>query len=291
MPSVAKRSCLIYFCQHKYITTIIFYPQIANKLFAIRVFIAFRNNASYSRWWEARVLWGGILNSSRIFARQIINNADDAFQAKKIDYETAESFKKELVFRQIAYAHALNMHLRKAMKWDMMNEFLSQEEWEQIRNSHNIPNLLIFKQGNRIKDGIRSGILGSFDSIGLEPVLSSFQNNQGGCERIKNTPLMRQYHYFTRLFLYVFIITVPFSLIGDFSKMHMDVLTIPVSMVIVFVFAVIGKVGEVNEDPFENRITDVPMSAIANTIERDLKTMLGMKEIPSPHTPKEGYLY
>jgi putative membrane protein len=62
-------------------------------------------------------------------------------------------------------------------------------------------------------------------------------------------------------------------------------------MVIIFVFSVIGKVGEVNEDPFENRITDVPMSAIANTIERDLKTMLGMKEIPSSHAQKDGYLY
>jgi putative membrane protein len=73
--------------------------------------------------------------------------------------------------------------------------------------------------------------------------------------------------------------------------MQMDILTIPVSMVIVFVFAVIGKVGEVNEDPFENKITDVPMTAIANTIERDLKTMLGMKDIPSLHAPKDGYLY
>jgi putative membrane protein len=191
---------------------------------ALAIFIAFRNNASYSRWWEARTLWGSILNSSRIIARQIINNADDAFQAKKIDLETTESFKKELILRQIAYAHALCLHLRQEKGWDKMTQYISQEEWDTIRNSHNIPNLLLLKQGHRVKDGIRSGILGSFDSIGLEPVMSSFQNTQGGCERIKNTPLMRQYHYFTRLFLYVFIITIPFSLIGDFSKMNLEVI-------------------------------------------------------------------
>ena len=66
---------------------------------------------------------------------------------------------------------------------------------------------------------------------------------------------------------------------------------IPVSVIISFVFAIIGKVGEVNEDPFENRITDVPLTALCNTIERDLKEMLGEEELPLKTLPENGFLY
>lgn len=134
-------------------------------------------------------------------------------------------------------------------------------------------------------------ILGAFDNISLEPTLAGFNNFQGACERIKNTPLLRQYHFFTKLFLLVFMAILPFSLIADFSKMGVPVLMIPLSILVSFVFGVMGKVGEVNEDPFENRITDIPMSAMCNTIERDLKEMLGESDLPYKLTSKDGFLF
>lgn len=133
-------------------------------------------------------------------------------------------------------------------------------------------------------------VLGAFDNISMEPVLASFNNYQGSCERIKNTPLLRQYHFFTLLFLYAFMLVLPFSLIADFMKSGIAGLMVPVSVLISFVFAVMAKVGEVNEDPFENRITDVSMSAICNTIERDLKEMLGEAELPDKIQPVSGHL-
>jgi putative membrane protein len=125
----------------------------------------------------------------------------------------------------------------------------------------------------------------------MEGQLLALTNHQGGCERIKNTPLLRQYDYFTKVFLYTFMLLLPFCLIGDFTKMELGFLLIPVSVLISFVFSIIGKVGEVNEDPFENKITDVPLTALCNTIERDLREMLGEVDLPDKKVPKNGFLF
>ena len=258
---------------------------------ALAIFLAFRNNNSYNRWWEARTVWGNIINNSRIFARQIIANADSALSSGKVSAEQINDYKKEMVYRQIAFTHALRLHLRGQKSLDELKHLLPKEEFEHAVQKQNIPNYLLFVQGKRIKEGMKMEILGAFDNISLEPTLAVFNNFQGACERIKNTPLLRQYHFFTKLFLWVFMAILPFALITDFSKMGAPALMIPLSILVAFVFGVMGKVGEVNEDPFENRITDIPMSAMSNTIERDLKEMLGESVLPPKHGPQDGFLF
>jgi putative membrane protein len=257
---------------------------------ALAIFLAFRNNNAYNRWWEARTLWGNIINNSRIFARQIIANAANAAAINKATKIETDAYSKELVYRQIAFAHALRLHLRKQDSWEEIKSFLPENEYTQLEEKINKPNYLLQTQGIRIKEGMRSEILGPFDNISLEPTLAGFNNFQGACERIKNTPLLRQYHYFTRLFLLVFMAVLPFSLISDFTKMGYPALMVPLSILVSFVFGVMGKVGEVNEDPFENRITDVPLAALCNTIERDLKEMLGETHLPPKLEPVKGFL-
>jgi putative membrane protein len=258
---------------------------------ALAIFLAFRNNNAYSRWWEARTIWGGIINNSRIFSRQIIANAEHAAHIGKSTIQETKDFKKELVYRQIAFAHCLRLHLRKQNDWKEIQHLITEDEYHQLLIKHNKPNFLLQVQGVRIKEGMRTEILGAFDNISLEPTLAGFNNFQGACERIKNTPLLRQYHFFTKLFLLVFISLLPFSLITDFYKTGFPTLMIPVSMLISFVFGVMGKVGEVNEDPFENQITDIPMSSMCNTIERDLKEMLAETDLPHKYEPKNGFLF
>jgi putative membrane protein len=258
---------------------------------ALAIFLAFRNNNAYNRWWEARTIWGNIINNSRIFARQVIANADHAVEIGKISADTAGQYKKEMLYRQIAFAHALRLHLRKQNEWEEIKPLLAEDEFARLVSKTNKPNFLLQEQGHRIKEGMRSEILGAFDNISLEPTLSGFNNFQGACERIKNTPLLRQYHFFTYLFLLVFMAVLPFSLIGDFNRSGMPALMIPLSILVSFVFGVMGKVGEVNEDPFENKITDVPLSALCNTIERDLKEMLGVTELPARLEPDRGFLF
>jgi putative membrane protein len=258
---------------------------------ALAIFLAFRNNNAYNRWWEARTIWGNIINNSRIFARQIIANAENAVEIGKSSRQDVDNYKKELVYRQIAFAHVLRLHLRKQQNWEELRSLLSENEYLEMTQKANKPNYLLQKQGVRIKEGMRSEILGAFDNISLEPTLAGFNHAQGACERIKNTPLLRQYHFFTKLFLLVFMAVLPFSLISDFNKVGVPLLMIPFSILISFVFGVMGKVGEVNEDPFENLITDVPMTSMCNTIERDLKEMLGETELPARLEPKNGFIF
>ena len=258
---------------------------------ALAIFIAFRNNSSYSRWWEARTLWGGIINSSRVLARLVITFTDSHSHQQNYEKERSEQFKKETIYKVIAWVHALRLHLRKQDTWHELKPFLSTQEFEQLEKSQNKPNYLHLLSGKKIYEAMANGTLGDFDSFQMEGQLLALANYQGGCERIKNTPLLRQYDFFTRVFLYTFMLLLPFSLIGDFTKMNIDYLMIPVSIIISFVFAIIGKVGEVNEDPFENRITDVPLTAMCNTIERDLREMLGENDLPKKLEAENGFLF
>lgn len=257
---------------------------------ALAIFIAFRNQSSYNRWWEARTIWGSIINNSRIFARQIIANVDNAVATGKANRQGADLYKKEMIDRQIAFAHSLRLHLRKQHNFEEFKHLLSAAEFSAIQQQQNIPNMLLLTQGLRIKEAIQKEMLGAFDNISMEPNLATFNNWQGACERIKNTPLPMSYQYFTRLFLYVFIFLLPFCLMGDFSKMNISAMVIPLSFIISFVFAVMNRVGQINENPFENQTSDIPMTAMCNTIERDLKEMIG-EEMPEKMEAKKGYLY
>jgi putative membrane protein len=258
---------------------------------ALAIFIAFRNNSAYSRWWEARTLWGGIINSSRVFARLLITFTDSHSHTQQEGKERREQFKKEMIHYTIAWAHALRLHLRKQNDWHELKTWLSEQDNAALKDVQNKPNYLHMVIGKKIYQAMANGTLAGFDSFQLEGQLLALANYQGGCERIKNTPLLRQYDFFTRLFLYTFILLLPFTLLGDFVKMNIPYMLVPISVIISFVFAIIGKVGEVNEDPFENQITDVPITALCNTIERDLLEMLGEHHLPDKTAPERGYLF
>ena len=257
---------------------------------ALAIFIGFRNNNAYGRWWEARQLWGGIVNSSRVLARLIITFTDSHAHQPNYDAARSMAFKRDMVQRTIAWAHAMRLHLRVQSDWSPVTALLPAEERAAIAQAANKPNLIMQGMGHRIYRAMADGTLGGFDSFQMEGQLLALANYQGGCDRIKNTPLLRQYHYFTRLFLQVFIMLLPFCLVTDLERMGISWAVVPLSVIIAFVFAIIGKVGEVNEDPFEGRITDVPLTAICNTIERDLRELLGERALPEKLQPVGGYL-
>jgi ion channel-forming bestrophin family protein len=258
---------------------------------ALAIFIAFRNNSSYSRWWEARTLWGGIINSNRVLARLVISFADSHSNSQLYQQEKSHQFKTSIIYLSIAWCHCLRLHLRKQTHWEELKQNMGENEFRLMLEKQNKPNYIQLLISKKIYEAMNSGVLAGFDSFQLEGQLLTLANYQGGCERIKNTPLLRQYDFFTRVFLYVFMSILPLCLIGDFQKLQIEELMVPISIIISFVFAIIGKVGEVNEDPFENRITDVPLSALCNTIERDLREMLGETELPIKLESSNGYLY
>ncbi|TAE17156.1 MAG: hydrogenase [Bacteroidetes bacterium] len=256
---------------------------------ALAIFLGFRNNSSYSRWWEARQLWGGIVNSSRVLARLIVTFTDSHAHQPNYEQARSEKFKKSLVYKQIAWAHALRLHLRRQDDWQDLQSFLSEEEFAELAKAQNKPNYLQMMMGRQVYKAMADGTLGGFDSFQMEGQLVSLANFQGGCERIKNTPMLTQYDFFTRVFILIFITLLPFSIVEAFKTA--PYLVVPFTMLIGFVFVTINKVGVVNENPFENKIQDVPMTAICVEIERDLLETLGETNLPAKAEPKEGFLF
>jgi ion channel-forming bestrophin family protein len=255
---------------------------------AMAIFVAFRNNASFGRWWEARTAWQSIHNASRNFARHLVSFTNDGVQADRVTPEQAHSYCSELIGRQIAFAHLLRHQLRGTTGWDDVTSLVSAEELATLRVTINPANRLLVTQGTRIKDGIREGLLGQFDPISIEPNFGQFTVQQGMLERIKNTPTPRQYEYFTRVFVLLFATVLPFALLSVFTTTW---LVIPTSSLLAGVFIVMATVGSANENPMENLTTDIPLTAICTDIERDLRDALGEANLPAALTPTDGYLW
>lgn len=261
---------------------------------ALAIFVAFRNNSAYGRWWEARKLWGGIVNSSRVFARLVITFTDSHSHQSNYDKSRSEAFKKSLVYKQIAWVHAMRLHLRKQDTWSEIQAFFNEKDYKTIVAKDHKPNAIHLLMGQQIYRAMADGTLGGFDSFQMEGQLLALTNYQGGAERIKNTPLPRQYDFFTRVFVILFALLLPFGLLGFFTNDNLVAISwiiVPLSVLIAGVFIIMERTGAANEDPFENKVTDVAMTAICNTIERNLKELLGEKDLPPKVEVENGYLF
>ena len=265
---------------------------------ALAIFVAFRNNSAYGRWWEARQLWGGIVNASRVLARLVITFSDSHAHQPQFDRQRSEQFKREMVLAAIAWVHALRFQLRGQLQEpeakSLLKRYVSAEDRELLERFDNLPHGLHWIMGRKIYAAMANGTLGGFDSFQMEGQLLALANLQGSCERIKNTPLPRQYDFFTRLFIGLFSVLLPFGLLGFFGAPEAEAqrwLIIPLTTLLAAVFIIMEKTGAANEDPFENRSTDVPLTALCNTIERDLLQLLGEPEQPAKLQPVDGYLY
>lgn len=260
---------------------------------ALAIFIAFRNNSAYGRWWEARQVWGGVVNSSRVFSRLVITFTDSHGHQDNYNEERSKSFKTALVLRCIAWVNALRLHLRGQESWEELREFLPESEYQELLIKQNKPAYLQLQMGHEIYKAMANGILGGFDSFQMEGQMLALANYQGSAERIKDTPLPRQYDFFTRLFVILFAVLLPFGMLGFFQTESLQGFTwlvIPLTIIIAGVFIIMERTGAANENPFENQVTDIPMTSLCNTIERDLKEMLGYGAIPEKLKPKDGYL-
>ncbi len=247
---------------------------------ALAIFLAFRNASSYDRWWEARKLWGSLVNLSRTFAREVLT-----FVAP--EQQDAQPLRRSLVLRAAAFAHALRFHLRKQPELMVeLSGLLPDAELAAVRVSKNAPNQLLLNQGRALAAAYAQGLLNDFRHIQLEQTLKELTDVLGACERIKNTPLPRQYDYFPRIFLWFYMAVLPFGMVHDLG-VFTPLMSVPISII----FVVLEGVGRLNEDPFENRITDTPMSALSRTIEINLKEMLGDQELPPPVEAVDGFLF
>ncbi len=256
---------------------------------SVAIFLAFRNNASYTRWGEAAGLWANIVNQCRILGRLVNTFVDSHKHTPQYQKEAAEAFKQELVKRLIAWPQALCIQLRKTDEKELQ-KFLTESDFARVSETNNKPLALLHLIGKQIYDGMAKGILQGFDSFQLEGAMAQLSSLQTSCERLKMIPVPRQYDYFTRLFVQIFIALTPFGLIPLLNNNDLW-LIVPLSLIITFIFTVIERTGEINEAPFENLITDVPMTTMCKIIESDLLEILGEKHPPFQPQPQDGYLF
>jgi len=171
---------------------------------ALSVFLAFRNNSAYDRWWEARALWGSLVNTARTFSRQILTLAD------AVDNNDD---REQLVELQIAYVHTLRCHLRKQNPFPELERSLPATSVAYLRGQRNVPAGMLFLLAQNVRKLFDAGRLDSIRFSQIDSSLTDLCNVQGACERIKNTPLPRQYEYLPRLLVGLFSLLLPFGLV------------------------------------------------------------------------------
>lgn len=256
---------------------------------ALSVFLAFRNNSAYDRWWEARTLWGSLVNTSRTFARQVLTLVDpDPDSPRDVrDRESSSLVSRSmLVELQITYVHVLRCHLRKQNPFPELERTLDPQLVEYLRKQQNVPAAILLIKGRILRELLDCGRLDSFRMTAIDRSLTDLCNVQGACERIKNTPLPRQYEYFPRVLVGMYCFLLPFGLVAG-----LGMLTPLASTLVSFIFISLDAIGRDIEDPFENTVHDTPMSTLARAIEINLRQNLGQHEIPAEVRPVEGFSY
>lgn len=248
---------------------------------AVSIVLGFRNNSAYGRWWEARMIWGGIVNQSRTWAAQVTTclTPGEGEQAE------AAALEKELIYRHIAYLNALRIQLRQQQVWHEVTPFLPEAEGQQLATWRNQATQINARNAARLRDALDRGWLDPFRHVALLDTVEQFYELQGKCERIKNTPLPRQYSFFTTVFVWIFIVLLPMGFVKELQWW-----TVPISVLIGWIFMALEQVGRYTEDPFDNFVHDVPMTALCRTIEIDLRQMLGETELPPPIEPVRNIL-
>ncbi|MCT4297144.1 multidrug transporter [Elizabethkingia anophelis] len=279
---------------------------------AVAFIVGFKNNASYNRIWEARQIYGAIINDSRSFAYSV----RDALGGKE------SSVVKRIFYRHFAWLTALRFQLREPRSWENMNQrsnsayrksryeipelnstleeelkqYLSGEELEYILSKKNKATQLTALQSEEFGELKKAGDINDFQWTLLQQSIIKFTDDQGKAERIKNFPYPRNFASIATYLLFIFVILAPFGLVKEMDKLGEGTFlqgytvwfNIPFSAIIAWAFHTLDTVGESSVNPFEGSANDIPITQISRTIEIDMRDMLDEKDLPQPITPKNN---
>ncbi|TKD51346.1 bestrophin family protein [Sphingomonas baiyangensis] len=242
------------------------------------LFLGFRTNSAYQRWWEGRILWGSMINASRNIAREAIAFLPD-------DPPRARDLKRSIVLRHIAYVHALRCQLRRQTECPEVYTLLSKPEADEAMGRANPANGFLDGTAKRIAEAQSHGWMDTIQQAQMEAVMVDIANAQGGMERLKNTPLPMQYRFFPAFFTRLFCILLPIGLVETLGW------ATPVGSTIAgLMFLAALQIGDDLVDPFSNTAHDVPMTGMCRTIEIDLKQAIG-DPAPEKLEPVDGVLW
>ena len=215
---------------------------------AISIMLAFRVNAGYARWWEARTLCGALVNASRSLARQVLALAADG--------TSAAVFARRIVELQIRYV-------------GMVRAQLQDDHSAPADQPDNLAILTLTEIAQTIHQGGHERLFDTNIAARMDASLSELTTAQGGCERIRGTPLPMQFSVLSSVFVYLYAFLLPLAL-ADSIGIIMPI----VSGMITFTFLTLSEIGTSLENPFGGRVFDISLQTIINGIENVLRTQL-----------------
>lgn len=244
----------------------------------ISLLLGFRSNQAYDRWWEARIVWGSIVNDSRTISRQILTFVNTEYPSVEM-----QQFRERFIRRQMAWCYALGRHLRKEKPMSGLKSYIVEEERKVLSRYTNIPAAILELHGRDIHYALSMGWINSYQQVELDKSLTRLCDSMGKCERIKNTVFPSTYSLYIHFALNLFIALLPFGIIEYFGYLE-----VPVVIAIAASFMLIEKMAIHLQDPFENKPTDTPMTTISRNIEKDLKQMLNDYNLREEFVEGEG---
>jgi putative membrane protein len=286
---------------------------------AVAFVIGFQNNSAYGRIWEARKIWGGIVNTSRTFVMFLQDMVTNEHAKSPVDEAELKKEIKELAYRHIAWMTALRHAMRVPKSWettfneksnrewgiqppemdskveDDLKSYISDEDLAYTMSKGNKQTALLYLQSHHLRRLKEKGLIWEFSFLELEGVLGEMFNLQGKSERIKNFPYPRQFATLNHFFMWIFVMLLPLALIPQFAEIGNEIavkspiigdifvwFSIPFYIIVSWVFHTMERIGRTGENPFEGTANDVPISTIARGIEIDLRQNLGesLEDIP-----------
>ncbi len=279
---------------------------------AVAIVIGFQNNSAYGRIWEARKIWGGIVNTSRTFGMFVQDMVTNAHMKEKLPEEEILAEIKKLTHRHIAWMTALRHAMRASRTWETVSQlktnrewnlnpperltslhddlilYLSDEDFEYLETKDNKQTALLYLQSHHLRKLKEKGLIWEFAFLELERTLKDLFDLQGKSERIKNFPYPRHFATLNHFFMWVLLLLLPLALVPQFAEIAQDIagnypliakyftwLTVPFYVIVSWVFHTMERIGRTGENPFEGTANDVPISTIARGIEIDMRQNLG----------------
>ena len=288
---------------------------------AVAFVIGFQNNAVYGRIWEARKIWGGIVNTSRTFGVYVQAMLSDEHMHHAANSEEIKNEMTVLTYRHIAWMTALRHAMRAERSWEVTSKQRSNTDWgvlppekksdlkedlkpyisdfelEYVMSKDNKQTAILYLQSGHLKKLKEQGMIWEFSFLELEGVIKDLFTLQGQSERIKNFPYPRQYATLNHFFMWILLFILPLALVPQFADIGSEIsqvkpfwgnlfvwLSVPMYVAVAWIFHTMERIGRTGENPFEGTANDVPISAISRGIENDLRQNLGdsKEDIPGP---------
>lgn len=241
----------------------------------LAIFLGFRNNTAYDRYWEGRKQWGGLLHECRSLSRQCQSLI--RFDAAATAGDGLGDVRVRIIHRAIAYAHALRLQLRGSSDATQLKPLLREAEWMGVGLASNRPDFLMLQMGLDLRLCLQQGRLEPCLAAAIDATLSAMAAAAAACERIRSTPIPFSYTLLLHRTAYLYCFLLPFGLVDSLGFMTPFVVAI-----VAYTFFGLDALGDEIEEPFGLADNDLPLDAICRAIENNLRASLGEPCVAPP---------